>query len=360
MAIAFWLVTFFLIGAAIGSFLNVCVARLPYEKSIFWPASRCASCLQPVQGRDNIPLISYWALRGRCRICGARFSIRYFLVELFTALLFAGLFYLLVIVNVRDLNIFKLWGVNKGMIDPQYLLSILLVVVHHLTLIGFLLVTSLCDLSDMEIPLPVTVAGTIVGLIFAVLLPWPEPTIFGQLGWGRVAGGSSPPFYGAYAWPVWYPLPDWLPEGSWQLGLATGLAGALAGMILLRGVAFLFWRGRGIEGLGMGDADLMMMAGAFVGWQVVVIGFFASVFPALLLAVVQVIRKGDKPMPFGPSLAAGVVLTLMGWPYVGPHFAFLFLDAPLLGAMAGAGAFILLVTSFMLRLLRGTEPAAPT
>ena len=69
-------------------------------------------------------------------------------------------------------------------------------------------------------------------------------------------------------------LPRWLPAGSPQLGLATGLAGAVTGMVLLRGVRFLFGLGRGLEGMGVGDADLMMMAGAFVGWQPVVAAFF--------------------------------------------------------------------------------------
>src|SRR4051794_6702102 len=96
----FWFVTLFVIGAAVGSFLNVCVYRLPYEKSLFWPGSRCGSCLQAVAWYDNVPMLSWLLLRGRCRTCGVYFSVRYFLVELFTALLFPGLFYLEVVHNV--------------------------------------------------------------------------------------------------------------------------------------------------------------------------------------------------------------------------------------------------------------------
>src|SRR6266849_4498683 len=84
----------FVFGAVIGSLLNVCAARLPVEKSIFWPNSRCGNCFQPVRFFDNIPLLSYWILRGRCRTCNAPFSIRYFLVELFVAVGFVGIFYL--------------------------------------------------------------------------------------------------------------------------------------------------------------------------------------------------------------------------------------------------------------------------
>src|SRR3954471_24236672 len=91
--LVFWFVFVFLVGAAMGSFINVCVARLPFEKSILWPGSHCFKCFQPVRWYDNLPLLSYWILRGRCRRCRAPFSIRYFLVELFTGLAFAGLFY---------------------------------------------------------------------------------------------------------------------------------------------------------------------------------------------------------------------------------------------------------------------------
>src|SRR5713226_1646451 len=108
MLLIAWLILFFVIGAAVGSFLNVCTYRLPLEKSILWPGSRCGSCFQRVRlFPDNIPLVSYLLLRGRCRTCGARFSPRYFLVELFTGLGFAGLFYLEIVRNVHDFDLFN-------------------------------------------------------------------------------------------------------------------------------------------------------------------------------------------------------------------------------------------------------------
>jgi leader peptidase (prepilin peptidase)/N-methyltransferase len=351
ISFVFFLTFAFLVGAALGSFLNVCVARLPYEKSVLWPSSRCGTCFQPIQGRDNVPLLSYWLLRGRCRACGTTFSVRYFVVELVTGLAFAGLLYALVFLNVRELRfIDHFWGVKYGL-PPIKSLPLL---IHHATLFCFLLVTALCDLDDMEIPLPLTVTGTLVGLAFATLLPWPYPETLPPRVPPRFAGVPEfPPCSGVYPWPVWYPLPDWLPAGSWQLGLATGLAGALAGMAVLRGVRFLFGLGRGLEGMGVGDADLMMMAGAFIGWQPVVLAFFVSVFPALLFGVVQLVRKGDHPMPFGPGLAAGVLLTLLAWPVIGRQARFAFFEPVMLGVLTGAGAIILLVTAFLLRLVRG-------
>src|SRR5439155_6452609 len=103
----FWFVVLFVIGAAVGSFLNVCVYRLPYEKSLLWPGSHCGNCYQPVRWYDNLPLVSYWLLRGRCRTCGIRFSFRYFFIELLTGLSFAGLFFLELQLNVLHLPALK-------------------------------------------------------------------------------------------------------------------------------------------------------------------------------------------------------------------------------------------------------------
>ena len=83
----------FVIGTVVGSFLNVCIYRIPWEKSVIWPGSRCPRCWTPIAGRDNIPIVSWLALRGECRSCGLRISARYPLVELLVGLLFLGLFY---------------------------------------------------------------------------------------------------------------------------------------------------------------------------------------------------------------------------------------------------------------------------
>ena len=89
-----WAGAALVLGLMVGSFLNVLAARLPFEKSIFWPGSRCFSCYRPVNTFDNIPLLGYLLLRGRCRHCGATFSSRYMWVELGTGLAFLGLFLL--------------------------------------------------------------------------------------------------------------------------------------------------------------------------------------------------------------------------------------------------------------------------
>jgi leader peptidase (prepilin peptidase)/N-methyltransferase len=137
----------------------------------------------------------------------------------------------------------------------------------------------------------------------------------------------------------------------------TGLAGALAGMVVLRGVRFLFGLGRGLEGMGIGDADLMMMAGAFIGWQVVVLAFFVSVFPGLLFAIVILVRGKGNASPFGPSLALGVFLTVLAWPTLGRQFQPFFFEPFLLGTAVVMGSVGLLAMALLLRVTRRGPPA---
>jgi leader peptidase (prepilin peptidase)/N-methyltransferase len=360
----------FVLGAIVGSFLNVCIARLPQEKSIIWPlTSRCGECLQPIWGRDNIPLLSYWFLRGRCRTCGAKFSISYFFVELLTGLGFAGLFYLVVIENVHELR-FPLsvqWGISAGRVPGE----MWIVFAHHAVLFSFLMIVSCCDLAQREIPLTVTFTGAAFGLMFAVLWPWPWPNqpieavhilpIPGAPWWMPPTVNPDPPAGALHGWPLWWPLPAWLaPGGTWYSGLLDGLAGMLAGSILLRGIRRVFSTGMGVEALGLGDADLMMMAGSFIGWQPVIIAFFVSVVPALFFGVVQWVRSGDNAMPFGPALAVGVLITCLYWQSnIGPALAPLAFHWPLIGAVVGAGVFFMFVSSLLLRVMRRVQGIAP-
>jgi leader peptidase (prepilin peptidase)/N-methyltransferase len=342
----------FVLGTVVGSFLNVCVYRLPYEKSLVWPGSRCGNCYQPISILDNVPLVSYWLLRGKCRKCGASFSPRYFIIEALTGLCFAGLFYLELIANVYHFDVLKAnpWFI-RGILPP---FSALGVFGFHAILLCFLLVVSFVDLEHFEIPLPITITGTLVGLIGSVLMPWPWPNEVIQVPRVAGAGGLRPaPVIGAYPWPVWETLPAWLgPVGDWKSGLATGIAGMLAGMLMLRGIRFVFGLGRGKEGLGIGDADLMMMAGAFVGWQPIVVAFFVSVFPALFAGLLNMIIRGTQETPFGPSLAAATLATLLGWHWIGPAVHPLFTQGELLFLVTAGGAFFLLLVSYLLRLTR--------
>lgn len=361
IALIYWLALAFVFGAAIGSFVNVAAARLPLEKSIIWPGSRCGRCVQPVRWYDNLPLISYLWLRGRCRACGGRFSSTYFWVELATALGFAGLFFGEAVDNIHD------WPGGKFMAMPPW--PTLLGFGYHAILFSFLMAASVCDLRTREIPLPLTLSGTAIGLIGAVLLAWPWPwtpaqasppqrpfqpaAVAWQYGDPRQEGIF--PRQGIYPWPFWGPLPaPFAPGGNWQTGLATGLAGAAAGTFLLRGVGFLFGTGLGKEAMGLGDADLMMMVGAFLGWQVVVVAFFVSVVPALVLGLVQLAVRRDNALPFGPPLSLGAMATCIGWFLVnGSPLQMIFFNGLFMVCLLGAGAGLLLFMSFMIRVVRG-------
>lgn len=365
MLILFWLLLFLVLGAIVGSFLNVCIARLPLEKSVLWPGSRCGACFQAVRWYDNIPLISYWVLRGRCRHCGASFSIRYFLVELLTALGFVGLFYVEVIFNIHEyphLGTFH-GGLQWGFYPWQWIGACLV----HCVLFSFLLAISVCDLDRRQIPLGLTVTGTLIGILASTLFPWPWPSMpelaLAEIRqWESQNAVASVPWWvpppnvklgqGVCPWPVWGPLPDWLPPGSWQLGLLTSLAGALAGTLMMRVVGFLFTRGLGKEAMGLGDADVMMMVGAFLGWQVMVIGFFLSVFPALVVGVLQLLLHRDNSLPFGPSLALGTMMALLGWRWLGVQFRPLFFDGVILGCFVVIGGVLMYVLSFLMRMTR--------
>ena len=355
--LSFWIALVFVLGVCAGGVINYCFYRLPLEKSILWPGSRCGHCLQPIRWFDNVPLVGFALLRGRCRTCGERIPLRYPGVELLTGLMFAGLFYVEIVRNILGLPYFQTR--QAALAAGEIPLTAWAVFGCHAVLMSFLLLTSLCDLDDMAIPLPITITGTLIGLVCSALFPWPFPDTGRPL---PLAGGMIPPRLpaGLHPWPVWYPLPAWLPRGSWQLGLATGLAGAFAGMLVLRVVRFTFGVTRGIEALGVGDADLMMMAGAFVGWQPILLSCFVAAFPGLLFGMVQLVWRGNQALPFGPSLALGVVLTLWLWPFMGASDdTRMVLFAPVfLGCLLGGAAVFLLLAGLLFRFVLGTPREA--
>lgn len=348
------LIFVFVVGACVGSFVNVAVARLPLEKSLLWPSSRCGTCWQPIRWYDNVPIISYLWLRGRCRACGQSFSITYMLVELATALGFVGLFWLEVVMNVHgwpgrnDFNVAYGWYPATAWLGFGW----------HALLFSFLMVASVCDLKSREIPLQLTLTGTFVGLIGAVLMPWFFPHAVGVI---MPAGALDLPVVnqGIYAWPFWLPLPEWCGLGNnWQTGLATGIVGALVGTYLLRVIGFIFGKGMGKEGLGLGDADLMMMAGAFLGWQIVLVAFFLSVFPALLFGIMNLVIRKDNSLPFGPSLSLSLMVTSLEWQPIGAQVlpTLIFFGGTglvCIGFLCGVALYLM---ALAMRLVRGQAP----
>ncbi len=153
-----WIIFLFLLGACTGSFLNVVVWRLPRGESLISPPSHCTSCGKAIRWYDNIPIFSWFILRGKCRNCGAGFSIRYCLTELFTAIMFVGLYWAYFILQVRSL----LPGFEHGG---------WVVYAGSIYLLCMLLVSAMIDAQYWIIPLSVTYSAVIVGLILGAISP---------------------------------------------------------------------------------------------------------------------------------------------------------------------------------------------
>jgi len=148
-----------MLGASVGSFLNVVVYRLPRDISLVRPSSRCPSCLHPIEWYDNIPIFAWFFLRGKCRYCRGPFSIKYPLVELLTALLFVGLYWIYFHIRPRPLM-------------PDFQQGGYLIYSAHIILISILLASSLIDAQYWIIPLSLAYAGAISGLILAAITPY--------------------------------------------------------------------------------------------------------------------------------------------------------------------------------------------
>jgi leader peptidase (prepilin peptidase)/N-methyltransferase len=358
-----WLLVFFafVLGAIVGSYLNVCIYRLPLEKSLFWPGSRCGKCLAKIRWFDNLPLISYLRLGGQCRACGAQFSSRYFWIEFLTGAVFAGLLYLEVFENMHSIGL--LWNKSDQLTKPK-VWQLLLVWLYHSAFLSLLLVATFTDIDHWEIPLMITIPGTIIGIAGATLGPWPWPiddTVVSKLspGWYRnTFGGLGVPLEnlplvpaGMQRWPVFLPLPEWLLPGTWQVGLATSLIGAVVGTLGMRLIRLIFSWGLRKEAMGLGDADLMMMIGAFLGWQALIWVLIFGVGLGLVYAVILLVRNKGNELPFGPFLAGGATLALVV-PWVYPLSQSFFFDWRLVLIIAGVTTALAVCLTLSIRMVR--------
>ncbi len=250
-------VTFFMfcIGACVGSFLNVCVVRLPHERSIVLPASHCVHCRHPLPWYDNIPLLSYWILGGRCRFCQKKFSIRYFIVELITAMSFV-IFY-------------QHFGLQWALLP-------------YLVMLSCMVVVTFVDFEHRIIPDEISIGGAIAGLIFSLLIP--------QLHLFEPVAG---PWYMAHL-------------KSFGFSLLGALVGG--GSIYVMGIIgdFIFKK----ESMGGGDVKLMAMVGAFLGWKAALLAFFIAPFFGAIFGVVEKIRTKDSAIAYGPFLCLGALISL--------------------------------------------------
>jgi leader peptidase (prepilin peptidase)/N-methyltransferase len=305
--------------------------------------------------------------------------MRYFWVELVTALIFASSFWWVVqrdghgftqqqggqLFSRQDLQ--KLEGQETEQrlrtLQEKLALRLMGVWAYDMVLVALLLVATFTDIDTMTIPLRLSLAGTLFGWVAGALAAWPWPMAaempelspwemqfieYGGLGTGGVI---LPLPLGAQLWPFWYPLPDWLPPGAWWTGLANAVAGTLFGTVLMRLIRLVFsWAFRK-EALGLGDADLMMLVGAFLGWQGVLVTLVAGVFLALGYGLFLWITARGRELPFGPFLAGGALMALWGAPWLMRPWQLVFFDLPLLLLLVGAFAMLSLFLAFSIRII---------
>lgn len=236
-----------LFSLAIGSFLNVCIFRLPRGKSIVKPRSFCPQCEKTIPWFDNIPVVSFLILKGRCRQCRAAISMRYILVETVTAFIFC-------------LNFF-FFGPGLSFFIWCFFSAALIVV-------------SFIDLEFQVIPDIISVSGILFGLTLSFFSPQALFLGFGQGGFlnsflGVLAGGGS-----------------------------VFLLGFVGRLIFKR------------ESMGFGDVKLLSMVGAFLGWKLVLLCFFiAPIFGSMWGLILKIKYKKDI-MPYGPFLSLGALVCL--------------------------------------------------
>ena len=273
---AFWIGFAFLFGLVIGSFLNVVIFRLPEGQSIVSPGSRCPGCEAPIAWYDNVPVLSFLVLRGRCRHCRLAISYRYPSVELLTGLVFALI----------------AWRFGAGWLMPLYALFA-----------AGLITAALIDFDRQLIPDEISLGGLACGLLLAPLASWALGAGYlgalAESGLGAVLGG----------------------------GLLCSVAFLHARVSVALGRSFEHWPGEGAEvpkpssadywlwfpGMGLGDVKLLAMIGAFLGpWGVLETIVTASLLGLVLgLAYAAVTRKLNAPFGFGPAIAAGALLALL-------------------------------------------------
>ncbi|MGC6483505.1 MAG: prepilin peptidase [Synechococcus sp.] len=245
-------ISLLLFGACIGSFLNVVVWRLPRRESVVWPGSHCPNCGHQVRWHDNIPILGWMLLAGRCRDCHWRIPIRYPSVELLTA----GLW-----VSAASAHGFSPATPALNLIAGVVLVSVLL----PLTLI---------DLDHLWLPEPLCRLGVMAGLAATLIAAWPPSS-----------GGAALMFHHMLA-----------------------AAGAL---LILEGLSALAEKALGQPALGLGDAKLAALGGAWLGVEGIAIAMQLAVIGGALIGFFARIsgRLGARePFPFGPFIAAGIWL----------------------------------------------------
>jgi len=256
-------------GAMIGSFLNVVIHRLPREQSIVFPMSACPSCRTTLRVYDNIPILSFVILGGKCRVCRKPISIRYPIVEALTAILFVA-------VTLHD-------GTSSAL--P-----------FDLAFVAALIALVFIDAEHMILPNAITYPGILFAIIARVVVPY----LAGPSQFDDLPGLMQ-------RLPANFPM--------WIASVIGALIGALAGGGSLWLMGFLWKKLRRVDAMGLGDVKMMFMVGAYLGWRLAILTIFIGVFSGSLIGIAVMLRRGGRNLqmmlPFGIFLGAGAIASLL-------------------------------------------------
>jgi leader peptidase (prepilin peptidase)/N-methyltransferase len=354
------LVWLFVLGSVIGSFLNVCIYRLPHHERLWaqlvgltHPPSSCPYCKNCIQGRDNIPVLGWLILRGRCRRCRHSIPPRYALIEFFNGLLWVALYMAIVPAGYgANASDSCLWSAIGPLANPMLTHDQIVFLLHaqyfyFLVLAEALLVATFIDFDLQIIPDGATVPALIVGVLgaFAIgnLHLW--PVWFQSSSTLQTLQHVTPPWM---HWMMRGPdRPAWLAAHPHLHGLLSSLAGMVVGggvIWVLRIVGHWAWRR---EVMGFGDVILMAMIGSFLGWQPTLLVFFVAPFCGLLATVASLRLFRVREIPYGPYLSVGALLVLFAWRPYFSQFETWFALGPLILVQAVI-MFVLLVASLLL------------
>ena len=260
----------FLLGSIIGSFLNVVIHRVPREQSIVFPNSKCPECEKKIKAYDNIPILGWLVLGGKCRNCKNPISARYPAVELLTGLLFVLTF----------------WQFGFTAFLP-------VAFVFMPVMVSLIFI----DSEHMILPNVITYPLLVFALLVRVLLPlvFGNALFFSDLGF--------------------YPMTLLHSQPIWLVSLAGAILGGLVGGGSLWLVGEIWKRLRGVDAMGLGDVKMMFGVGALLGWRLTLLTIFIGAFTGAIAGVAAIVVNKDKnfqaQIPFGIFLGIGSILAML-------------------------------------------------
>ena len=262
-----------LLGLIIGSFLNVCISRIPEGESVVFPDSHCPKCRSRIKAYDNIPIISFLLLKGRCRVCKEPISWQYPVVEGLTAFIFWATFHLV--------------GMQSQTVLLLFFFSAIIVLIF-------------IDLNHRILPDAITLPGIVVGLIFSLIDPVKDGTSRFLL---ELAGYTE--------------------VSAIVISFLDSLIGALVCGGFLWFVAEIYFRIRKLEGLGFGDIKLMGMVGAFLGLRLALLTIMLGSLMGAVVGLIYIKAAGKEAtyeLPFGSFLGvAAIISALRGVQMIGQY-----------------------------------------